>query len=213
MKPLSCPAMRMPLVPRERRFYDLFDQNAATIVAAAEVLVELFADFQDLEGRQRRIKDFEHQGDEVTHEIVRTLNRTFVTPFDREDIYALSSGLDDVLDFIDEVAITVSLYGIRQVPDAARPMAQLLLDAARQVQQAVAKLESGRDLEQHWIEIHRLENQGDTQSRTAIAELFGGGMDAIEVVKLKDLYTLLEAALDRCEDVANVLESITIKNA
>jgi uncharacterized protein len=205
--------LRMPLFPRERRFYDLFDQHVSNIVAAAEVLAELFDDFTDLAERQRRIKDFEHQGDEVTHEIVRTLNRTFVTPFDREDIYALSSGLDDVLDFIDEVANTINLYGITSVPEAARPMAQLLLDASRQVQQAVGKLEGGRDLEQHWIEIHRLENQGDSYSRKAIAELFSGGMDAIEVVKLKDLYTLLESALDRCEDVANVLESIAIKNA
>jgi predicted phosphate transport protein (TIGR00153 family) len=203
----------MPLVPRERKFYDLFDKHVGNIVAAAEELVELFADFRDVPARQQRIKDHEHQGDEVTHEIVRTLNRTFVTPFDREDIYALSSGLDDVLDFIDEVANTISLYGIQSVPDTARPMADLLLEAARQVQSAVAKLETGRGLEQHWIEIHNLENQGDTYSRQAIAELFRGGMDAIEVVKLKDLYALLEAALDRCEDVANVLESISIKNA
>lgn len=205
--------MRVPLVPRERRFYDLFDEHVTNIVGAAEVLVELFGDLSDVPARQRRIKDFEHQGDEVTHEIVRTLNRTFVTPFDREDIYALSSGLDDVLDFIDETANTISLYGIEHVPEEARPMAQLILDASLQVQQAVAKLEAGRDLEQHWIEIHRLENQGDAYSRQAIAELFRGGMDAIEVVKLKDLYGLLESALDRCEDVANVLESITIKNA
>lgn len=205
--------MRLPLVPRERRFYDLFDQHAANIVGAAEALVELFADFRDIPARQQRIKDHEHQGDEVTHEIVRTLNRTFVTPFDREDIYALSSGLDDVLDFIDEVANTISLYGIERVPDAARPLADLLLLAVREVQAAVGKLETGRGLEPHWIEIHGLENKGDTYSRQAIAELFRGGMDAIEVVKLKDLYTLLESALDRCEDVANVLESITIKNA
>jgi predicted phosphate transport protein (TIGR00153 family) len=205
--------VRLPLVPREKRFYELFDEQVLHIVAAAEVLAELFADFRDIAERQRLIKEREHQGDDVTHEIVRTLNRTFVTPFDREDIYALSSGLDDVLDFIDEVANTISLYGIQRVPDAARPMADLLLQAARQVQIAVGKLPSGQGLEEHWIEIHALENQGDTYSRQAIAELFRGGMDAIEVVKLKDLYALLEAALDRCEDVANVLESITIKNA
>jgi uncharacterized protein len=205
--------LRMPLVPRERRFYDLFDEHVTNIVGAAQVLAELFEDFGQIVDRQRRIKDCEHQGDEVTHEIVRTLNRTFVTPFDREDIYALSSGLDDVLDFIDEVANTISLYGIERVPQAAKPMAELLLQAVLQVQQAVSKLENGRDLERHWIEIHRLENLGDAASRQAIAELFRGGMDAIEVVKLKDLYGLLESALDRCEDVANVLESITIKNA
>ena len=166
-----------------------------------------------LELADRRLQLLGREHDEAVHDVVGLLNRSFVTPFDREDIYALSSGLDDVLDFIDETANTISLYGIESVPEAARPMAQLILDAAHQVQQAVAKLESGRDLEQHWIEIHRLENQGDSYSRQAIAELFRGGIDAIEVVKLKDLYTLLESALDRCEDVANVLESIAIKNA
>lgn len=205
--------MRLAIVPRERRFYDLFDQQAAAIVSAASELSALLADFRDLQGAQARIKNLEHQGDEVTHEVVRTLNRTFVTPFDREDIYALSSGMDDVLDLIDEVTNTLVLYGMTACPPAARELADLILDGAQHLQRAIAGLEQQRDLERHWIEIHRVENLGDDCSRRAIGALFRDHVDPIEVIKLKDLYALLESALDRCEDVANVIESIVIKNA
>jgi len=206
-------AVRLSLVPRERRFYDLFEQQAASIVAASEILRRVLANGCDREALRAEIKEWEHRGDEVTHEIVRTLNRTFVTPFDREDIYALSSGLDDILDYVDEVATTIVLYRIATIPEAARRMGDLVLDAAREVQQAVGKLERQTGLEPHWIEIHRIENVGDTVSREAIADLFDGTVPPLEVVKLKDLYGLLESGLDRCEDVANVIESITIKNA
>ncbi len=205
--------MRLPLVPRERRFYDLFEQQVAAIVSAAELLVGVLADGCDRATRREEIKEWEHHCDEVTHEVVRTLNRTFVTPFDREDIYALASGLDDILDYVDEVATTIVLYRITTIPEAAGRMGQLILDAAREVRSAVGKLETLTGLEPHWIEIHRLENLGDRVSREAIAELFDGHLEALEVVKLKDLYGQLEAGLDRCEDVANVIESITIKNA
>jgi predicted phosphate transport protein (TIGR00153 family) len=205
--------LRLPSVPRERRFYDLFEQQTACIVAAGEILLTVLANGSDRAARQAEIKDWEHRCDEVTHEIVRTLNRTFVTPFDREDIYALSSGLDDVLDYADEVASTIVLYRIATIPEQARRMGELVLEAARELQHAIGKLERLKGLEPHWIEIHRLENEGDTVSREAIARLFDGSFDVLEVVKLKDLYGLLETALDRCEDVANVIESITIKNA
>ncbi|MEA2617459.1 MAG: uncharacterized protein QOE72_3242 [Chloroflexota bacterium] len=205
--------MRLPLVPRERRFYDLFEEQAACIVAAAEILLKVLANGGDAATHQAEIQDWEHRGDEVTHEIVRTLNRTFVTPFDREDIYALSSGLDDILDYVDEVATTITLYRIATIPQAACELGRLVLEAAGEVRQAIAKLERLTHLEPHWIEIHRLENLGDSVSREAIAQLFDGSFEVLEVVKLKDLYALLETALDRCEDVANVIESITIKNA
>jgi predicted phosphate transport protein (TIGR00153 family) len=205
--------VRLSLVPRERRFYELFDEQAENIVAAARLLVDLLGGDGDREAIRGRIKECEHRGDEVTHEIVRTLNRTFVTPFDREDIYALSAGLDDILDYVDEVATTTSLYRIAAVPAPAREMSRLIVGAAGEVRQAIGKLEAQRDLERHWIEIHRLENEGDAVSRAGIAALFEGNPDPLEVVKLKDLYALLESALDRCEDVANVVESITIKNA
>jgi predicted phosphate transport protein (TIGR00153 family) len=205
--------VRLPLVPRERRFFDLFEQHAACTVAAAEILIEVLTEGSSAAAHQTEIKEWEHRGDGVTHEIVRTLNRTFVTPFDREDIYALSSGLDDVLDFVDEVATTIVLYRITVVPEPGLRMGHLLLEAAREVQQAIGKLERLADLEPHWIEIHRIENVGDNVSKRAIAQLFDGSFEPLEVVKLKDLYGLLESGLDRCEDVANVIESITIKNA
>jgi hypothetical protein len=205
--------VRLPLVPRERRFYDLFEQHAACTVAAAEILVELLGGSGDVMEHQEVIKEWEHRGDGVTHEIIRTLNRTFVTPFDREDIYALSSGLDDILDFVDEVATTVVLYRITTIPEPGLRMGHLLLEGSREVEQAIGKLERLADLEAHWIEIHRIENVGDNVSKRAIAQLFDGSFEPLEVVKLKDLYGLLESGLDRCEDVANVIESISIKNA
>ncbi|MGH7723377.1 MAG: DUF47 domain-containing protein [Candidatus Dormibacteria bacterium] len=205
--------MRLSLVPRERRFYQLFDQHVTSIVAAAQLLRLGLDDLASFPEKQPTIKDLEHQGDEVTHELVRTLNRTFVTPFDREDIYALASGLDDVLDYIEEIGDTVTLYKIERIPAAAKEMVELICSAVLELQKGVSKLEGLKGVDQHGIEVHRLENLGDTASRRAIAELFAGGTDALEVIKLKEFFTLLEDALDRCEDVANILESITIKNA
>lgn len=205
--------MERSLIPRERRFYDLFEQQAAVIVHSADLLEKALADVANLPTLQREIKELEHQGDEITHEIVRALNRTFVTPFDREDIYALAAGLDDILDFIDEVADTTNLYGITPIPEPARELARLLAQAVAQLEQAIGKLESGKGGEEHGIEVHRLEDIGDSTSRRAIAELFSGHHPPLQVIKLKDLYDLLEDALDRCEQVANVLEGIAIKNA
>jgi len=206
--------MRISLLRRERRFYELFDRQAAIVVAASQLLrAALDDDISAMPAHQTAIKALEHAGDEVTHEIIQTLHRTFITPFDREDIYALSSGLDDVLDYIDEIAETIVLYGITDISPAAKSMAGLIVAAAVQMQAAVAKLESKSGVSAHGIEVHRIENVGDTESRTAIGELFGGGYDAVSIIKLKDFYTLLEDSLDRCEDVANVIEGIIIKNA
>ncbi|HZB97774.1 MAG TPA: DUF47 family protein, partial [Candidatus Sulfotelmatobacter sp.] len=191
------------LIPRERRFYELFDQQMGFIVEAAELLVPLLEGRGDTAAAATRIRECEHACDDITHEIVRTLNRTFVTPFDREDIYGLASGLDDVMDFVDEVAAMPALYSIKRVPSAAQEMANLLLAAAKQLQMAIRQMETLRDMEPHWIEIHRLENAGDTVSRRAIAELFKNGGDGLEVIKLKELYDALEKGMDRCEDVAN----------
>jgi predicted phosphate transport protein (TIGR00153 family) len=203
----------LPLIPRERRFYDLFEQQAATIVRSADLLERALTDVADLPACQREIKALEHQGDEITHEVVRTLNRTFVTPFDHEDIYALASGLDDILDYIEEIADTANLYGITTIPEPARELARLLVLAVVQLEQAIGKLESGKGVEEHSAEVHRLEDVGDSTSRHAIAELFSGQHPLLEVIKLKDLYALLEDALDRCETMANLLEGITTKNA
>ena len=205
--------MERSLVPRERRFYELFKQQAATLVRAAGLLERALANSTNLSMLQREIKDLENQGDELTHEIVSTLQRTFVTPFDREDIYELAAGLDDILDYIEEVADTTNLYGITAIPEPARELARLLAQAVAQLEQAIGKLESGKGGGENVIEVHRLEDVGDSVSRRAIAELFRGQDPPLEVIKLKDLYGLLEDALDRCEDVANVLEGIAIKNA
>jgi predicted phosphate transport protein (TIGR00153 family) len=206
--------MPISLLRRERRFYELFDRQAGNVVAASQLLRDAFDDdIASMPAHQTAIKDLEHAGDEVTHEIIQTLHRTFITPFDREDIYALSSGLDDVLDYIDEIAETIILYGISDISLAAKSMAALIVAAAVQIQAAVSKLEAKAGVSEHGIEVHRIENVGDTESRRAIGELFRGGYDAVEIIKLKDFYTLLEDSLDRCEDVANVIEGIIIKNA
>ena len=206
-------ARALSFIPRERRFYELFEQQAAVIVRSASLLELALADAANLPPRQKEIKALEHQGDELTHEIVRTLNRTFVTPFDHEDIYALATGLDDILDFIEEVADTANLYGIAAIPESARELANLLAQAVAQLEQAIGKLESGKGIDEHSAEVHRLEDIGDSTSRHAIAELFSGQHQPLEVIKMKDLYGLLEDALDRCETVANVLEGIATKNA
>jgi uncharacterized protein len=206
--------VRIPsFIPRERRFYDLFEQQAATIVRSAGLLERALTDVASLATCQREIKALEHQGDEITHEIVTTLNRTFITPFDHEDIYALASGLDDILDYIEEVADTANLYRITAIPEAARELTKLLTLAVAQLEQAISKLESGKGIDEHSAEVHRLEDVGDSTSRRAIADLFSDQHPPLEVIKLKDLYGLLEDALDRCETVANVMEGIATKNA
>jgi predicted phosphate transport protein (TIGR00153 family) len=210
---LSNNVRALSLVPREQRFYDLFEQQAALLVSAGVLLKEILDDTKDLSLRRREIKELERTGDGITYEIVRTLNETFVTPFDYEDIAALAAGLDDILDYIEEVADTVNLYGITTVPQQANELADLLAQAVAQLEQAVGKLRSGKKDGEYAIEVHRLEDVGDSISRHAIADLFQGQRDPLEVIKLKDLYGLLEDALDRCEDVANVIENIAIKNA
>ena len=211
---IDCSPVSPSLIPRDRRFYALFDAQAEQMVLAARALRAAFADIPSLAEHQRAIKAMEHAGDELTHSVVRLLGRSFVTPFDREDIYALSAGLDDVLDYIDEVAETFLLYGVDAVPPAANELARLVELAVVELQEAIAKLEGKRDaLEAHGIEVHRLENLADDASRFAIAELFSGAHDALTVIKLKDIYTLLEDALDRCAGVANVIEGIVIKDA
>jgi uncharacterized protein len=203
----------LSLVPREQRFYDLFEQQTAILVSASVLLKEALDDMGNLPARQLEIKELERLGDKYTYETMRTLNETFVTPFDHEDISALAAGLDDILDYIEEIADTVNLYKIMAIPRPASELANLLAQAVTQLEQAVGKLRSSQKDGEHAIEVHRLEDVGDSTSRRAIAELFQGQRDPLEVIKLKDLYGLLEDALDRCEDVANVIENIAIKNA
>jgi predicted phosphate transport protein (TIGR00153 family) len=201
------------LIPREERFFDLFAEDAANVLGAARLLEAMLRSYDVLERRAGEIRDAEHRGDELSHEIGHRLEATFVTPFDREEIYALISGLDDVLDFIEEVADTFVLYRIETPTAVAVEQASIIVQQCEQLHEALTHLRGFKGLDQYWIEVHRLENVGDQLARKAIADLFSGRGDAIELVKWKDVYGLLEATIDKCEDVANIIERITIKHA
>jgi uncharacterized protein len=205
--------MRLRLIPREESFYDLFAEDAANVLGAARLFETMLRTYDAPEDRAREIRDAEHRGDEMSHEIGRRLERTFVTPFDREDIHGLISALDDVLDYIEEAADTFILYRIEAPSAVAVQQASIIVKQCEQLQEALANLRGFKGLEKYWIEVHRLENEGDQLARKATADLFSGGNHPIEVIKWKDIYAHLEAAIDKCEDVANIIERITIKHA
>ncbi len=205
-------AVRLRLIPREERFFDLFVEDAANVLGAARLFEAMLRTYDAPEQRAREIRDAEHRGDELSHEIGRRLESTFVTPFDREEIHALISALDDVIDFIEESADTFILYRIEAPTAVAIQQAAIIVKQCEQLHEALSNLRGFKGLERYWIEVHRLENEGDQLARKAIADLFSGG-DAIEIIKWKDVYAQLEAAIDKCEDVANIIERITIKHA
>jgi len=202
------------LLPRDENFFDLFEQQAGHIVSASRVLEELTLDYPAAKAKVQQIRDLEHAGDTVTHEVVRRLNTTFVTPIDREDIYALASRLDDVLDLIDAVADRLLLYKIKNPTDGCLAMAKIIVKTAEETDRAVRCLRTLSPLYRKYsIEVNRLENEADRLLRDELAALFEGGTDAIEVIKWKELYETMEAVTDRCEDVLNVVEGITLKMA
>ena len=202
------------LLPRDENFFDLFEQQAGHIVSASRVLEELTLDYPAAQAKVQQIRDLEHAGDAVTHEVVRRLNTTFVTPIDREDIYALASRLDDVLDLIDAVADRLLIYKIKNPTDGCLAMAKIIVKTTEETDRAVRCLRTLSPLYQkHSIEVNRLENEADRLLRDELAALFEGGTDAIEVIKWKELYETMEAVTDRCEDVLNVIEGITLKMA
>jgi predicted phosphate transport protein (TIGR00153 family) len=206
--------MPISLVPRERQFFVLFRDNATNLMEGLRALEVLLNNASgDFTEQARKLRDLEHQGDEITHRIYQELNRTFITPFDREDIYALTNAVDDVIDLVEETADTIVIDGIDRITEEARQMGDILLQIGQELIQAFEKLESRRDMTQHWVRIHDLENQADRVTRLAIGALFKDGQDPIYVIKWKDVYALLEKTVDRTEDVANILESVTIKNA
>ncbi|HEU4671710.1 MAG TPA: DUF47 family protein [Candidatus Limnocylindrales bacterium] len=205
--------MRLRLIPREERFYDLFVEDAANMVATARLLEAMLRSYDDLERRTTELRDAEHRGDEISHDIGHRLEATFVTPFDREDIYALISGLDDVVDLIEETGDTFVLYRIPAPTPHAIELGSLIVRQTEQLHEALLHLRGFRGLDKYWIEVHRLENEGDRISRAAIAGLFDGSPDPIDVIKWRKMYGLLETTIDKCEDVANVIERITIKQA
>ena len=204
---------RITLVPQRREFFELYNRAAANVVEISRLLVDLLGN--ELDGtaeRIREIKELEHVGDRLTHDVVDLLNRTFVTPFDRDDMYRLAGALDDVCDHVDEAAGNLVGYGITEVRPAAKAQADVILRAATKLQEAVERLEGFRDSRRQLIELRQLEDEGDTLNRGAISELFRSEQDAISVIRWKDIHEQLEEAVDACENAADVLEAIVVKN-
>ena len=204
---------RISLVPQRREFYDLYNQAAANNVEIARLLVRLLDGFpNDRDTLARDIKESEHEGDRLTHEVVDLLNRTFVTPFDRDDMYRLASALDDICDHVDEATGNILGYGVTQIRPSARQQATVIERAATKLQEAVGKLEGFKDSKRELIELRELEDEGDRLNREGIAELFASSDDAISIIRWKDIHEQLEEAVDACENAADVLEAILVKN-
>jgi uncharacterized protein len=207
------PRLAQVFAPRDRVYFDLFEEAGRNIFAAADLLDRLLADYPDNAHLAQEILNCEHEGDRITHDIIDRLNHTFVTPIDREDILALASALDDVVDYTEEVADYLGLYKIEAPMDQAIKLAHVLKAAARQIADAIPRLRGFRDITQHTVEVNRLENEGDRITREAVASLFDGGIDPMVVIRWKDVFERLEAAVDATERVANILEGIVIKNS
>jgi predicted phosphate transport protein (TIGR00153 family) len=205
--------MRLPFIPREEKFYELFVDDANNVLAGARLLVEFFRSYDQRERLASQLRDLERKGDGLSHEIGHKLEHTFVTPFDREDIHQLISRLDDILDFIEEVADTCILFKIEAPTEAAIAQAEIIVQQCEELVRALEKLKGFKNISSHWIEVHRLENEGDRIGRRAIADLFTNGADAIHIIQWKDVHTLLEDTIDACEDAANVIERIVVKHA
>jgi uncharacterized protein len=199
--------------PREREFFDLFEEAGANIVRAAELLERMLEKWPDHGELGRDVVVCEQEGDRITHDIIQRLNSSFVTPIDREDIYALASRMDDIVDYIEEAADFLALYRIEAPMAQAQAQARILHEAARQVAQAIPRLRTFRDMHHFTVEINRLENDGDRVLREALASLFERGIDPMLVIRWKDIFERLEEAIDACETTANILEGIVIKNA
>jgi len=205
--------MRLPFIPREEKFFDLFVDDARNVLAGARLLDEMFRSYDQRERIASQLRDLEREGDSISHDIGQRLEKTFVTPFDREDIHQLITRLDDVLDFIEEVADTCILFKIEAPSPTTIAQTEIVVKQAEEIVRALEKLKGFKGVAPHWIEIHRLENEGDRVVRHAMADLFTDGTDAVDVIKWKDLYALLEDTIDAGEDVANVIERIVVKHA
>jgi predicted phosphate transport protein (TIGR00153 family) len=204
---------RLALVPQNRAFFDLYGRAAANVVAIAQKLVDLLDAFPEgAEAHFRDVREFEHEGDRLTHEVVDLLNRTFVTPFDRDDMYRLSAALDDICDHVDEAAGNIVSYGVEEVRPKAREQADVIHRAAAKLQEAVGCLEGFRDARRQLIELRELEDEGDRLAREGVAELFAERAEPLVVIRWKDIHEHLEEAVDACENAADVLEAILVKN-
>ena len=207
------PRLGNVLAPHDRLYFELFEQAGKNMHQAAVLLDQLLSEYPDHKELAAEILDCEHEGDRIVHDILHRLNQTSVTPIDREDILALASALDDIVDYTEEVADYLGLYRIEAPTDQAMALAHVLKAATSQLSEAIPRLRGFRDISAHTIEVHRLENEGDRIVREAVASLFDGGIDPMVVIRWKDLYERLEQAIDATERVANVLESIVIKNS
>ena len=200
------------LFPREEDFFVLFRKQAALVRQGCDQLLEMLESFDRLEDRAKALKDVEHQADVVTHEIFERLNRTFITPLEREDIHQLASNLDDVLDAVEAIGARLFLFQVGRPPAEALRMATILTECAAQIEQAVDNLKQMNNLISFTMEINRLENEADGISRQVTVDLFSGKHDLLDVMRWKEIYGRLENAADNCEDVANTIESIVLKS-
>jgi len=204
---------RLTLVPQKREFFELYNRAAENTVAISEKLVELLERFPDArEELLRDVKDFEHEGDRLTHEVVDLINRTFVTPFDRDDMYRLAGALDDVCDHVDESAGKIVSFGVEEVRGQAVGQARVIQRAASKLRDAIARLEGFKDTKRTLIELRELEDEGDRIAHDAISSLFADGAEPLFVIRWKDIHERLEEAVDACENAADVLEAILVKN-
>jgi predicted phosphate transport protein (TIGR00153 family) len=201
------------LIPRDVKFFHMFAEMAGNLGDGARLLQRILSDFKDVEKGVQQLKGLEHKGDDLTHNILTKLNQTFITPFDREDIYRLASSLDDVLDFVYAAGVRLTMYKIKHAPEAASRLAEIIVLQCDQLSAALAGLEKQDRVLEHCVEINRLENEADQVARTAIGVLFEKETDPISLIKLKELYEILETATDKAEDAANVLEGVVLKSA
>lgn len=207
--------MRFRLIPKEESFFDLFEQLADILLKASVLLVEATEHVETLGENAKRLERLEHDGDQITHELMKRLNRTFITPIDREDIHELATALDDILDLIEATTERFILYKVATMDPAAPKLAQVIHDQVLEIHRVMPKLRHMRheSVMEHCVEINRLENVGDRLLRDSMAALFNGSPDPLAVIKWRDIYTLLESATDKCEDAANAIEGIVLKNA
>jgi predicted phosphate transport protein (TIGR00153 family) len=209
MRPLA----RFSLLPRDRTFFDLFIEAGQNTVHAATLLDRMMRKWPEEAGISREILKAEQEGDRITHDIVKRLNTTFVTPIDREDIYGLATQMDDIVDFAEEAADFLGLYKIEAPMEQATALTKVLVASCEQLAMGLEHLRDFKDLDKYWIEIHRLENEGDRISRDAVASLFSNGIDPMVVIRWKDMFAVLENAIDATETAAQILEGIVIKNS
>ena len=207
------PRRRFRLVPRDEGFFELFVRQAKNVEAGALVLSDLISAFDDVPAKATELRRLEHEGDDMTHEVMRRLNTVFVTPLDHEDIHELTSTLDDVLDHMEAAADLFVLHKIEEPLPQMKAQADVLVQATRTLRAALEQLPKYKELPPYWIEVDRLENDGDRVYRQAVADLFEGSHRALDVLKWRDIIDELEAAIDRTEDVSDVLEGIALKHA